>query len=87
MSVSAEKGERNLRVTDSQLKHTVKRLFDMLDIKGRDALDREEFREMLIFMVEDVFVNKNHHFNEEFSDQQHFLAIWDPLEKLEIPVK
>ena len=86
-SQSMEKGERNLRVTDIQLKHTIKRLFDMLDIKGRDALDREEFREMLIFMTEDVFVSRGHFWNEEQPDQSRFLNVWNSLEKLEIPVK
>ena len=65
---SVEKGERNLRVTDKQVKHCLTRLFKTLDIKDRQALDREEFREMLIFVTEDVFTNKRHKWDEEEED-------------------
>ena len=51
-----------------QLKHVIRRLFDTIDVKSRDALDKEEFREMICFAKEDIFSHKEHKFGEEEED-------------------
>ena len=64
MSVEVE-GEQQLKVTEHQLKHVLKRLFDTIDIKDRGALDREEFREMLCFIKEDICSDYEHGLSED----------------------
>ena len=46
----------------------------------------EEFREMLIFVKEDIFINKEHRYGEWEKDQSVFKRIWDSFEKTQIKV-
>ena len=52
-----------------------------------DALDREEFREMLIFVTEDIFNGKEHNFAEYEEDQSDFEEVWNQFEKESHPLK
>ena len=61
---AAAKGYSRLKIQEGQLKNILRRLFNTIDIKERDALDLEEFREMLIFVKEDIFINKEHRYGE-----------------------
>ena len=83
---SAAKGYARLKIQEGQLKNILRRLFNTIDIKGRDALDMEEFREMLIFVKEDIFINKEHRYGEWEKDQSVFKRIWDSFEKTQIKV-
>ena len=85
--MSYDQGQAQLKINEIQLKHIMHRLFDVIDVKGRNALDREEFREMLIFCIDDIFSNKEHHYGEDEKDQNPFNAVWDPLTKIKIPVR
>jgi hypothetical protein len=43
-------------------------VYDCIDIKDRGALDIEEFREMLIFVKEDCFINSEHKYDDYEED-------------------
>ena len=70
-------GEHQLKVSENQLKHILKRLFETIDIKGRGALDQEEFREMICFVKEDICSDFDHGFNVTDENQEEFQKIWN----------
>jgi hypothetical protein len=57
-----------LKITEAQVKGIIKKVFDTIDIKNRGALDIEEFREMLIFVKEDILFNTEHQYAEYEED-------------------
>ena len=79
-----KKANDKLKITENQFKGVVKRVFDTVDIKGRGALDIEEFRELLIFVTEDIFIHQEHNYDEYETDQKDFLEVWKKFNKQEI---